>query len=400
MTRASPIQFTRTCRGFTLIEVVLAASLGSIVMVAALGVYGMLTRTDRVLEHRAAQTNDLGLLRTVMRRSFESIVTSDEKKPASGREVGKRGEEANQAANKAEAGRELSASDEDALKNRPRISLLADASGANAGVFRRAKMAGASWGSGPQRLEVVVSKPPISPDAIRAMHPRMAQVAYQQQLAAQRDISGELPPMHRLPMRSVFELRPDFATRYNDGRSRGSADGWTLWWRPLPSDPTVPVPADPTQDMEAVPLASGLVSCHWRVFQKGEYKDQYEAIYWNDLPGYIEMEVQTADNLTADWLFEIEWSNAKEPSSEDESGDIDGEGSEAGSNGSAAGGLVRNGSAAGRTGGGRTAGPRAPSAGPGRANPVRQPSRSGGPQRTGEGTSNPRGGGGGGGGRR
>ncbi len=333
-------------RAFTLIEVMLAAALGSLVLVACLGVYGALQRSDKVLGERFDHTGQIANVRLVISRMMSSLAMSDEQRPPQGEEAGKRvadgKKEAEELAKKAAEGKDSKrdgAEGSDPLKYRPRLALTNDNSKQVGGVLRRASIAG-SAGELPQRLEIVSMRSPLPPDFGQSLNPKMYQGAAKQQEAERRTLMGELPPTFALPMRMALELRPDRMTRWIDDRPRGASDGWTLWWRPLPSDPRVPVPPDPVDDVNAVPIAQGLASCHWRVFQKSEFKDEFAAVWWQDLPAYLEMELETVAGVKASWLFEVEWVNIKEGTgdeSSEESGSPD-EGS-----GSLAGGSTRGG---------------------------------------------------------
>ncbi len=120
------------------------------------------------------------------------------------------------------------------------------------------------------------------------------------------------------PSRGVFELRPDTATRWADPGSRSAraaagSDGWTLWWRPLPREaPVDPRQLDPTADELAVPLASGLTRCRWRVFANRRQGDEINAVWMHELPAYVMLDVQTTAGLSASWVFEVGWTNGPE----------------------------------------------------------------------------------------
>lgn len=349
--RARPVAISQ--RAFTLIEVMLAASLGALVLVACLGVYGALQRSDKVLGERFDHTGQIANVRLVISRMMSSLAMSDEQRPPQGEEAGKRvaegKKEAEALAKNAEEGKDSKrdgAEGGDPLKYRPRLALTSDSSKGVSGVLRRASIAG-SGGDAPQRLEIVSMRSPLPANFGQSLSPKMYQGAMQQQEAERRSLTGELPPSFTLPMRMALELRPDRMTRWIDDRPRGDGEGWTLWWRPLPSDPRVPLPTDPVDDANAVPLAQGLASCHWRVFQKNQFKDDFAAVWWQDLPAYLEMELETVAGVKASWLFEVEWVNMKEGKGE-ESGDESGSADEGEGAGLLSGGSTRGG---GRTGG-------------------------------------------------
>src|SRR6185436_11703184 len=65
-------------RAFTLLETMLAASIGAMVVFACLGIFYLMNRTDRAMEARANDQAQLERLRFVMERTFSSLLTSDE----------------------------------------------------------------------------------------------------------------------------------------------------------------------------------------------------------------------------------------------------------------------------------------------------------------------------------
>lgn len=65
-------------RGFTLLETMLAAAMASMVVLACVGLMYSMERTDRMMAVRADQRSDLGRIRTVMERTFTSLLMSDE----------------------------------------------------------------------------------------------------------------------------------------------------------------------------------------------------------------------------------------------------------------------------------------------------------------------------------
>ena len=67
-----------TRRGFTLLETMLAAAIGALVVLACLGMMFMMNRTDRALDARATEQAELERLRWVMERTFSRLLMSDE----------------------------------------------------------------------------------------------------------------------------------------------------------------------------------------------------------------------------------------------------------------------------------------------------------------------------------
>jgi prepilin-type N-terminal cleavage/methylation domain-containing protein len=71
-------QTSKCRRGFTLLETVMAAAIGSLVVLACLGMFYAMNRTDRALDTRAKEQGELERLRKVMERSFSTLLMSDE----------------------------------------------------------------------------------------------------------------------------------------------------------------------------------------------------------------------------------------------------------------------------------------------------------------------------------
>jgi hypothetical protein len=65
-------------RAFTLLETMLAAAIGALVVFACLGMFLLMNRTDRSMEARASDQAQLERLRFVMERTFSTLLMSDE----------------------------------------------------------------------------------------------------------------------------------------------------------------------------------------------------------------------------------------------------------------------------------------------------------------------------------
>jgi hypothetical protein len=125
-----------------------------------------------------------------------------------------------------------------------------------------------------------------------------------------------MPESSGQAIRGVFELRPSLK---DDGEPVFSQDGsvraWTLWWRPLPrlaqdDDGTVrQVGVTPGVPVE---VATDLAYCRWQVFDDRKRQADFAAVYFRDLPAYIEMEVMTVSGVWANWMFEVDWATGSE----------------------------------------------------------------------------------------
>lgn len=255
-----------TRRGFTLVEMVLATSLGTMVIIASIGVLGMTSRADTTLARRSTQTIELGTLHGLMQEAFSSLLMSSDARPVA----------------------DDDGDDADQIIIRPRMILTEDPT--TAPLARRA--AYAAGGSGrqitrPQVLELVLSTP-IAGFGLPA------------------DLPDEIVASineTRLASRGVLELRPD------DDKN----NTWALWWRPVLDDGSPIAPElELYQDRAAVRLAGGLTQLRWQVYHERERKTAFEATWSDDLPAYVELELTTSSGLYANWMFEVGWSSGPE----------------------------------------------------------------------------------------
>jgi hypothetical protein len=91
------------------------------------------------------------------------------------------------------------------------------------------------------------------------------------------------------------------------------------------------------------------------VFHGREYHDEFAAEWADELPAYIELTMETADGLYAEWMFEIGWTSGGETAElEDvlDTGDDQGEGEPGGVGGTVGepGSTTRGGSRLGQPG--------------------------------------------------
>lgn len=282
----------RTARGFTLLETLLAASLGAALVLMVVGVMGFMDRAEARQAARIEEMDNLARVQRVMSRTFAMLVVADPNSSSAFRSAVNRD-------TVRLGGRTLTAEG----VPRERVILEADESRTLDVAMRRARVAG---GGAVQRLEVVLDRPPVPRNFARGLTGSLAD-SVQANLDERDD---EFRPVLAGPVRGVFELRPDAATRRMGLRPVVNPDdprvGWTLWWRPLVDDRSLDV--DPTDDAEAVPIASGLTVCTWRAFIKKERSETLRVMSTLEVPAYMEMEVRTLGGQHANWMFEVQWS--------------------------------------------------------------------------------------------
>src|SRR5690606_7998525 len=61
-------------RGFTALELMMATAIGAVVLLAALGVFGMMERMDRFHAQRFRESSDLVFAHTVLERAMQTLV--------------------------------------------------------------------------------------------------------------------------------------------------------------------------------------------------------------------------------------------------------------------------------------------------------------------------------------
>lgn len=358
-----------TRRAFTILETVMAAAIGMVVVLTAVAMMTAMTRADTTLARRAHQVTQLQVLHNVMSRAFTTLSMSETTPPkqAAGR-VG--GGTAGDAAAAAAASAEKAAAatrNEDALQSegraeraaRPGLSTIAGSGGRSGAAAAAALAAGAGSGGGsggasgdgsaaesgaestagsatstpppprlvlapdtranqspmtlrltgdrgleqaaPQQLEVVLAKPPVQ---LPKLSPPPGEAVVPTALDMERVITKSF--------RGIFELLPDTENAQRRDPDDPAPAPLALWWRPLPALSTpgstaataasLPDPPPPP-----VKIADQLAFCRWQVFQNSKSQDQYTAIWAQQLPAYVEMEVQTVGGLYAKWMFEVDW---------------------------------------------------------------------------------------------
>ena len=277
-------------RGFTLLETVLAAAVGAVLVLMVVGVMAFINRAEGAQAARLEQLDGMSRLQKIMSRAFSTLVVAD---PNSGSAF----------RSKVLAEGLPSAAEEVP----PRMLLGEDESPTLSSAFRRGGVAG---DGAVQRLEVVLDHSPVPRGLARGMGGTLG-------MSVQANLDESDAPAIKGLVRGVFELRPDRAT-YTGGapmaRREDGRIGWTLWWRALPDEDSLN--RDPTEDAEAVPIISGLSQCVWRAFVKRKRQGEIRVVTNLELPAYMEMEVRTLGGQYANWMFEVQWTVGAGPGEE------------------------------------------------------------------------------------
>lgn len=358
----------RVARGFTLLETMLAAAIGLVVVMAVFGILDSLTRTERVVERHVSESEELARLHRVMSRTFSSLAMSDAPPPPmqSLRErqsAARRSEEAaasgSSPANESTPG--AAGVPADAVSARAMQSLQArgmDAASAQAALSAARAQGGAAVNRQRTTAEIDAAERRIDAEKLReqrrARPPNRVSLTSDSsarvELAALPRRMNELASPQRLEVvlaespvplpadvatstrgatgarevhayRGVFELLPESDGLVEEADSRPQS--WALWWRPLPAavNATAPGTSDPVDESVALPggaalppvrIAGGIASLQWRAFHENSKKTDYSAAWAQELPGYFEMEVRTVGGRYANWMFEVSWSVMRE----------------------------------------------------------------------------------------
>jgi prepilin-type N-terminal cleavage/methylation domain-containing protein len=306
-------------RGFTMLETVLAIVIGGAVLLSALGLFSLMSRSETVLDRQFHQSRQLGTLQIVLRRTFNSLLMSED----SSEGLAPTDQETREQLGTGEIVETKDpAWDEDG--NRPRILLEYDTS---ADLREMSRLVPAIPGDPmgvPQRLEMVLPRSPI-PASLRV--PVRGWAAQGVDLEAGREVYGISGSV-----RGVFELRPDGSReKYlrdmgmtpagGERRRRDEMPGWTLWWRPIFPDEVARLEMqlpETSDDMlraaaEGYPLIRGIKRCRILAFDNAYRKPVYAARTASDLPAFVEVEVETWTGLYANWMFEVGWLNGPDP---------------------------------------------------------------------------------------
>ncbi|HHN78726.1 MAG TPA: hypothetical protein ENK11_08670 [Phycisphaerales bacterium] len=325
--------------GFTLLETVLATVIGAMVLAAAMSLFIAMSRAERAMNRASRQMEEMAITQQVLRRSFMTMVLAAQ---SSVDEQMRRVRQDNEITD-----------EERAALPRPRLLLEFDKADSIALMRSNAAIDGvilldpSGFGGAPQRLEITLPDKPV-PESMRLIPPAWV-AAPSDDLLRSFDPTGVDRPDNETGLRGCFELRPDGAReRVMEGlgiipasepgirprlpASRRPPEGWTLWWRPMygaeiqARQHGVPYDIDRHPELlaEAVPLIRGVRMMRWYAFAAEEDPDnpdapviaqrwaEYAGTTTDDIPGYMEAELETTSGSYASWMFEMGWSLADE----------------------------------------------------------------------------------------
>lgn len=268
-------------RAFTLLELMLALALASVVIASAMGVLWMVVDTDRRLDERFNEQVELTTAQIMIRRSMASLVASPPIKPGSKGPKASGAPDSATPSDRTEADDPSKDRDKGATKEEDPLKLHAEEAGASpeliAELFETRFQGRPNFelyfdtDAGPepvQRLEIVVMESPVPPPVV----PDSSQ-------PSEREIAGFLP------------IRGAFALRMQD-------DGfyYSLVWQPL-------LPAGPP-----TVLIRDLYQVEWSALptkeEGAEWVPVQAAVIQETYPVAVRLALWTARGTHVDWLFE------------------------------------------------------------------------------------------------
>lgn len=351
-------------RGFTLLEVMLALALSSIVALSAYGLFEVIRRSERRQFVRMGETDEIARTYKAMERAFRSLVMSDRPMPGDEKLMQERLREFERRVDNGDPDPPLERDEPE-----PRLILRSDPSSPMLEVETdtgRLRMKA-------QVFEIVVRTPPVlgaRPDTRlfdRALEAgRDGRDMLGEDRRRDRDRDGERNreddaaageeadseeseeiPVLAPGVRGVFELVPDGldplgALGPNAGLEgwtprQASSPGWTLWWRELPPPPPQEetdeesedesVPRRSLEEVEAeqtiklaaarrVPLMTGLRWIRWEVYRGKRFDTRTRATWISELPGFVKVAFETVEGRKENWMFEVSWTSGPEPGTE------------------------------------------------------------------------------------
>ena len=315
-------------RGFTLIELVLAMVLGSMILVGSIGVFSAMRSMEIAFATRFEHTNELQVTQIIMTRTMLGLQMKETERNTVTRSNTSADSVAEQEAAEPES--------------RARIILETDPS-----IYPDSTQ----WT--PQRFELVTATPPV-PIGLAS---QAAGWYVEQDRVDSLDFSAT--DGSQGAVRGVYELRPagqreaimlklglivpgEFDTPTNqvelyeltntslntNQTNLQTTPNWTLWWRPilyyegsqlLQGQGPLPDTLGTSDEIRArlagaVPLMHDIERCNWEIFKGDEYVQLFSALEMKDLPAYAQFEVILTNGQYASWMFEVDWVLGDDPS--------------------------------------------------------------------------------------
>lgn len=276
------------CRAFTLLEVLLASALASMVVLTAAGVMAGMQRAHGRAMDRMDQAQQMSTAREVIRRAVSSLAMTGA---------------TNSTPAGAAGGAPPGGFPNDFTRGRaPRFAVVDDP----------------RFDGKTQRVELVVHTPPVDRDlaallrrdgrtsTLLAMTPSISIEELDAAEDGERDADaagaagGDRSSAGGRVVRGAFEIRPE---RTEDGTRLD------LWWVPSALGVVDQAwgPSAPVDAGGAAPILEGVTRCVWQVYHRRVMLDEFAAAWPDDLPAYVRVEIETDTGLFARWTFEVDY---------------------------------------------------------------------------------------------
>ncbi len=323
-------------RGFTVLELVLATVIASLVLLTAFSLFSAADRSDKRLGARYQSAADIELTRLAFQNALSSLVMSSATPPSrAGNNAGNNvavpvsgdtaGDPNDPNVGLRSGGKSPGANQK---PQPPRLVLAPDDDRSLSGT-----------GMSPQRLEVVVLRSPVP--VVRRPEQNLREEFVREEASERIDTSSRGGSQ---AVRGAFMLRPQIDPPAADVRP-DAGDMWELWWVPLPPAKEDPDAPDPPLSMASgypLRLCKDIASLSIKAFREGEWRQAHTATWFQELPAYVEIDLRLGNGLAYRWMMEIGYfTGAEVTAGEDEiARGRDAEGSASGSGATGSGGAI------------------------------------------------------------
>ena len=335
-------RIARAQRGFTILELTLALVIGSTVVVTCFGLMAMIDRAGRTQGARMERRAQLYATQLVVERAMQRLVMNWDDRPD---EFDYGNEETFNPELLADGGVSFTGKaarfvlERDEQHMGQMMSLPARGAMAMAGDIETFE---------PQRLEVALREAPVAvldggwlvenglvelrSGEEASQGQRMIGVEGMEEEGETED--ADVGASRLVSAEAVFNglIGGDAAEQEGEGGARfevepgvrgvfeltyeGPEDGWTLWWRVL--EPLLPIGRAENGELiwpgDRVALLERLRGARWEVYRdRVSGIEEMAAVWKEELPAYVELEVQTLEGMEQKWMFEIGWLDGQMP---------------------------------------------------------------------------------------
>jgi prepilin-type N-terminal cleavage/methylation domain-containing protein len=312
-------------RGFSILEISLAIAVGSMLMLLAMGLLGLMNRSTVSIADKADQAAQMHRARLILGRAFSQILSASPQ-----RAQAQPPPEAD-APQRARGTQGVGLEPDEVLDTDPAPRFWLDADPMHSGLRMTLNGSdGVPATTTPQRIEVVLAESPVPAETsdpfVQARRIRLdaeRRGMYRSKPAGAGsaaeviadpeapDEEAENPDVRAF--RGAFELRPQPAPKAPAGRTQSRTPRWELWWIPLPAASNASavrerfIHGTGNETTGAFRVATDIKAFRARIFENRAWKERYASLTSNQLPAYIEVDIAMAEGISAHWLFEIGW---------------------------------------------------------------------------------------------